>query len=141
MRLLGATLLLLSCGSIPAARLLTVYVAGRDAVSQSRVRGVHAMWSSMQLEMGSWSLRCLLVFGGRPAGGQNFTYASDPVCPELSLSTPDAYLDLGHKGEQTPHPPSVLPGATLCGSANACARRRAHRHAPCHARTHHPGQL
>ena len=46
------------------SRLLVVYVAGRDPVSQSRVPIVKHAWAGMQTEMVRWSLRCLFVFGG-----------------------------------------------------------------------------
>ena len=50
----------------------------------------------MQTEYPRWSLRCLLVVGGH-AGGSDFAYETDPVCPSLALRAPDTYLDLGHK--------------------------------------------
>ena len=83
-------------------RLLVVYVAGRDAISQSRVKGVKQVWNGMQRELVGWSLRCLLVFGGHSKTGSSpssseFAYTADAACPEVALNTPDGYVDLGHK--------------------------------------------
>lgn len=36
-------------GTLPPSRLLVAYVAGRDNVSMTRARGVHRMWSTMQV--------------------------------------------------------------------------------------------
>ena len=47
------------------ARLLVVYVAGRDEMSRSRVVGVRKLWSGMQREYPGWSVRCLLAYGGQ----------------------------------------------------------------------------
>ena len=82
-------------------RLLVVYVAGRDALSTSRVAGVRKTWCGMQREYAGWSLRCLLAYGGLqssdPSYSRGFAYQSDATCPELTLSAPDSYVDLGHK--------------------------------------------
>ena len=84
-----------------ARRLLVVYVAGRDEVSRSRVLGVRKLWGGMQREYPGWSLRCLLTYGGLSASSpdyaRGFAYMSDPTCPELTLTAPDSYLELGHK--------------------------------------------
>jgi hypothetical protein len=81
------------------SRLLVVYVAGHDSVSQTRVRGVRRTWSGMQVETQTWSLGCLIVLGGLRSihGGRDSLYRSDATCPELTLATPDSYRDLGHK--------------------------------------------